>query len=297
MQFDYFYNKEAHLFSFLQIPKYLISDIRFKHLSAESKLLYGLFLDRVHLSAANNWMDDHNRIYIIYTLEEIMNDIGYKHDKCTKLLKELDSIGLIERKRQGLGKPDIIYVKNFVKSIETSKDESFTNGQISDCGNTAIKNAELSHSGMRKNRTPECGNIASNNTDNNKNDLEITTTQSENISVDEQVKNALSDIGINKDKDIQSIYKASGYNFEKCKVAINNLLFQNSPIRNQVGWLIKALKDDYSLVPNSVSRIHMNGQSQLRPSYWGSIYKNQFNRFTQRDDYDFEELERRLVKN
>lgn len=116
MKFDYYYGIEAEQFSFYRVPRLLIKDERFKNLSSDAKLLYGLMLDRLALSIKNNWLDDNNRVYIHYTLDNIMEDLGCAREKCTKVLAELDSkkgIGLIEKKRQGLGKPDIIYVKNF----------------------------------------------------------------------------------------------------------------------------------------------------------------------------------------
>ena len=117
LKFDYYYGAEAEQFSFYRVPRLLIKDKRFKGLSSDAKLLYGLMLDRMALSMKNGWFDDENRAYIHYTLENIMEDLGCARATCTKVLAELDSkkgIGLIEKKRQGLGKPDIIYVKNFV---------------------------------------------------------------------------------------------------------------------------------------------------------------------------------------
>ena len=116
MRFDYYYGIEAEQFSFYRVPRLLIKDERFKELSSDAKLLYGLMLDRMSLSMKNGWFDDENRAYIHYTLDNIMEDLGCAKEKCVKVLAELDSkkgIGLIEKKRQGLGKPDIIYVKNF----------------------------------------------------------------------------------------------------------------------------------------------------------------------------------------
>ena len=116
MKFDYYYGIEAEQFSFYRVPRLLIKDERFKELSSDAKLLYGLMLDRMSLSMKNGWFDDENRAYIHYTLDNIMEDLGCAKEKCVKVLAELDSkkgIGLIEKKRQGLGKPDIIYVKNF----------------------------------------------------------------------------------------------------------------------------------------------------------------------------------------
>ena len=115
--FDYYYGLEAEQYSFYRVPRLLIKDKRFKGLSSDAKLLYGLMLDRMALSMKNGWFDKYNRAYIYYTVENIMEDLGCSRGTCIKILAELDSkkgIGLIEKKRQGLGKPDIIYVKNFV---------------------------------------------------------------------------------------------------------------------------------------------------------------------------------------
>ncbi len=117
MQFEYFYGSEAEQFSFFRIPKVLFADERFKGMSTDAKVLYGLMLDRMGLSAKNRWLDDENRVYIIYTMEDIIADLGCARQKAAKLLDELDkSVGLIERKRQGLGKPNVIYVKNFTQN-------------------------------------------------------------------------------------------------------------------------------------------------------------------------------------
>lgn len=116
IKFDYYYGIEAEQFSFYRVPRLLIKDARFKELSSDAKLLYGLMLDRLALSIKNGGLDEENRVYIHYTLDNIMEDLGCAREKCAKVIAELDSkkgIGLIEKKRQGLGKPDIIYVKNF----------------------------------------------------------------------------------------------------------------------------------------------------------------------------------------
>ncbi|MCR5203127.1 MAG: replication initiator protein A, partial [Lachnospiraceae bacterium] len=110
---DYFYGMQAEMFSFLRIPKILIKDGRFEKMSNEAKMLFGLLLDRMSLSMKNKWFDDDNRVYIIYTTDEIMIDLCIGTQKCVKLLKELETFGLIERRKQGFSKPDIIYVKNF----------------------------------------------------------------------------------------------------------------------------------------------------------------------------------------
>ena len=133
IQFDYYYGIEAEQFSFYRVPRLLIKDERFKGLSSDAKLLYGLMLDRMSLSMKNGWLDEENRAYIIYTLDNVMEDLGCAKATCVKIMKELDSdngIGLIEKKRRGLGKPDIIYVKNFA-TIGEAEEETPANADVS----------------------------------------------------------------------------------------------------------------------------------------------------------------------
>ena len=113
---DYFYGDEAGQFQYFRIPRQLITNPKFKHLSTDAKLLYGMLLDRMSLSEKNEWYDDNGRVYIYYTVDEICGDMNCGRDKAMKLLAELDTgkgIGLIERIKQGQGKPTKIYVKRF----------------------------------------------------------------------------------------------------------------------------------------------------------------------------------------
>ena len=124
--FDFYYGKEAEQFNFFRIPKMLFKDERFKKLSSDAKILYGLLLDRMSLSIKNGWFDDENRVYIYFTTKEAMEGLNIAKEKCTKIFAELDSekgCGLIVRKRQGLGKPDILYVMNFMSFISFDDDE------------------------------------------------------------------------------------------------------------------------------------------------------------------------------
>lgn len=116
INFDFYYGKDAEQFNFYRIPKLLFTDKRFKGLSTDAKVLYGLMLDRMSLSIKNGWIDDDNRVYIYFTLEDVIEFLSVCKDKATKLFAELDDekgVGLIKRKRQGLGKPMMVYVMNF----------------------------------------------------------------------------------------------------------------------------------------------------------------------------------------
>lgn len=114
LSFDYYYGQESEQFIFYRIPKLLFTDDRFSELSLEAKVLYGIMLDKMGLSIKNKWFDEQKRVYIVFTIDKIMNFLHCREQKANKILKDLEEIGLIERKRNGLGKPNFIYVKNFL---------------------------------------------------------------------------------------------------------------------------------------------------------------------------------------
>ncbi len=123
LNLDYYYGTEAEQYSFYRVPKTLLTDPRFKSVSIEAKVLYGLLLDRMGLSVKNGWMDKERRVYIYFTQEDAMALMNCGKDKATRLFRELDQngIGLIERKKQGQGRPARIYVKNFSPPTEPSQ--------------------------------------------------------------------------------------------------------------------------------------------------------------------------------
>ena len=126
LQFDYYRGMEAEQYTFYRIPKVLFTAECFKSLSCEAKVLYGLLLDRMSLSIKNRWFDEEDRVYIIFTVEDVMELLNCSRQKAIKNLAELDSekgIGLIEKKRLGLGKPNVIYVKNFIIKESPEQEE------------------------------------------------------------------------------------------------------------------------------------------------------------------------------
>ena len=125
-EFDYFYGVQSEQFSFFRLPKVIVRDERFKKLSSDAKILYGIMLDRMSLSRENRWFDKNNRVYIIFTLNDVMKEFECSKRKAGMLMAELDTkagVGLIEKKRQGLGKPDLIYLKNFITPKEIPQPE------------------------------------------------------------------------------------------------------------------------------------------------------------------------------
>ena len=133
---DYFYGAESEEFIYFKIPRLLITDPKFKHVSTDAKLLYGMLLDRMGLSAKNDWYDDHGRVYIYYTVDEICEDMCCGRDKAMKLLAELDKkkgIGLVERVKQGQGRPTKLYVKRFTTRTAPSKPDPPPSDDLMPC--------------------------------------------------------------------------------------------------------------------------------------------------------------------
>ena len=121
---DCFYVTEAEQYTFYRIPKVLFTDPGFRRITADAKILYGLMLDRMGLSIRNNWLDEQERVLIYFTLEEAMDVMCCGHNKAVSLFTELDKVGLIERKKQGQGRPTKIYVKNFIRKEEVKTSEN-----------------------------------------------------------------------------------------------------------------------------------------------------------------------------
>ena len=157
---DYFYGLEADAYSFIRVPKLLINLPIYKDLTSDDKLLYGILLDRMSLSAKNRWMDDDGRVYIIFTIEDVMEALNCAQHKAVKLMNNLETKAhLIERKRQGQGKPSLIYVKKFVP---------MSNAQFLNCQN---RKSGIAESTIQELPKPQCNNTESNNTEYSDTDL------------------------------------------------------------------------------------------------------------------------------
>ena len=153
MQFDYFYGNEAEQFTFYRIPKILITSPHFKKISDSAKLLYGLMLDRMSLSIRNGWLDDDNRAYIFFTTNDVMEQMCCGTEKATKMLTELDSekgIGLIERVKQGQGKPAIIYLKKFYELEDTARSTKLSEIESQDFQESKVKTFENRNTRLSK---------------------------------------------------------------------------------------------------------------------------------------------------
>lgn len=257
IQFDYYRGMEAEQYSFYRVPKILFTAECFKELSCEAKVLYGLLLDRMSLSMKNHWLDEEERVYIIFTVEEIAELLNCGTQKAVKLLKELDSekgIGLIEKKRLGLGRPNVIYVKNFLVQKNDEK-----NGDMPD-----LQNCENHNSGVVKTTIQECPKSQSNNTDINK--TENNETESSNI-----LSNL---IYPEKDKMIDEIEQRNTYR-EIIRENISYECFQNDTphAREEVDELVE-LMVEVMVMPDQ-GKIRIAGEDKLV-----SLVKSQFMKLT-----------------
>lgn len=147
IKLDYYYGMESEQFAFFRIPKLLMTSSRYKDLSVHAKLLYGLMLDRMSLSRKNNWVDEDNKVYIQYSVEQVKEDLDCSKSTAIKYMTELKDIGLIKKERIGQGKVDIIYVMNFVTfEEEFQKSKNYTSensGNNSDLDHMAGNIAEI----------------------------------------------------------------------------------------------------------------------------------------------------------
>lgn len=170
--FDYFTKEDLESFSFFRVPKALFTKEIFKSLSIEEKILYSAFLDRISLSQKNSWIDREGKVYIIYTNSEIEEYFGFSKGSTVKYMKNLEKIGLIEKRVRGLGLPNLIYVKNFAK-ILAEKENEFEN-EIKNSEDNFTNIAEIQNLDFRdtkdkiqksKNCTPEVQKVSTIKTD------------------------------------------------------------------------------------------------------------------------------------
>ena len=128
MEFNYYYGNQAEQFTFIRIPKIMLTDKAFADLSIQAKMLYGVLMDRMGLSMKNGWLDEDNKVFIIYQISEIQEDLGFSKKKSMDFLSELEKFGLVEKKRRGLGLSNIIYVKSFLSGTSRSVDLGTSRG-------------------------------------------------------------------------------------------------------------------------------------------------------------------------
>lgn len=177
-ELDYYKSNETLSHKYYQIPQELFENSLYKeNLNSDSKILYAFLLDRLSLSKRNHWVDNNNRIFLIFTRQEVQEKLGLSEKTVTKAFKQLADADLIEEKRQGLGKPNLIYV---AKIQYEEKDE------ISDTENLQVLNSNFYGSGAVENTVQEQENLQPINTNNIK--TNIIDTDSINSNSEDEIE-------------------------------------------------------------------------------------------------------------
>lgn len=184
MYFDYLYGKESQSYAFYKTPKIFFMDDDFKVLSTDAKILYGILLDRVEMSRKNEWIDSNNRVYVYMKIEKISEALGCCEKSACKFMKELEQFGLIEKKRQGQGKPAKIYVKNFI--------------HFKDCN---FVTSRLEKNSIQELYEVQCNNTKKNDNKENENNLILSDDERkiykeilyDNMNVDSLIEESLDD--------------------------------------------------------------------------------------------------------
>lgn len=159
---------------FIKIPMAFVESKYYSKFSTEGKYLYGILYNRFQLSLKNGWVDDKNCVYLIYTVEDLCKILGFGKNKVIKLKKELVKYGLLEEVRQGLNKPNLLYLQNVEtkESLLNSDFEEVKNSskpaEIAEVSNSNFQNSQIQTSRSFKNKLQEVSNSNSNKTENNK---------------------------------------------------------------------------------------------------------------------------------
>ncbi|MCQ2508548.1 MAG: replication initiator protein A, partial [Dorea sp.] len=175
--FDYFHCGESERYTFFRMPRILFTDPKFNGISTDSKLLYGLLLDRMELSRRNGWVDEKDRVYIIFKVEEMAEILNRSVSRVYKMLSELDTseagIGLIERRRQGQGHPNLIYVKKFYEEYFRPLQNGDQDLHEKEVKTSTEKRSRPPHKRGQDLHEKQPHNTNNNKTDRNKTDVSI----------------------------------------------------------------------------------------------------------------------------
>lgn len=221
---------------FFRVPKQLFESPFYKKMSADSKLLYAILKDRFDLSVKNNWIDEEGNIYFIFTVEEIGEMLGYGKDKVIKLKKELKKYDLLEEVRQGLNKPNLIYLGS-LKAEKVSKPL-----KIAEVGKTDFQNSENQSSRNLKNRSQEVGKSESNDTEYSDTDFRETGI----ILFEEDEERASKNLEEkNQDQLSRKVDKATQYDREYIWNLVHEQLLNDNFTETTASYILLNFEDRY----------------------------------------------------
>lgn len=150
---------------FYQLPKFLFEDSYFSKMSTDAKVMYSILKDRFELSKRNNWIDNDGNIYLLYTNKQLCQILDYSEPKIIKLKKELENYNLISNERQGLNKPNKIYL------LEPSYDKELKNFKFQNKKNLSSGTKKNLVQELKEFKPNDTNNSDTNNNDTNSNDM------------------------------------------------------------------------------------------------------------------------------
>ena len=283
--FEYFYGQQAESYTFYRIPKVMFTEERFKGLSCEAKVLYGLMLDRMSLSTKNEWLDEEGKVYIVFPLSDIRELIQCSKQTAVNLVHELDTeqgIGLIEKSRPGLGKANVFYVKNFMApiGIERNNDmENTSNNTEEPRKPDSTKKSKNWTSGGQEIRPQEVQKLDPNKTEYNK--TEKSETQSINRSGDTAVPGVF--VPPTETDVIDGIR-----NYVRERVDYQSFQGEDEDAREEVDELVEMIVDVLRMPDTAVLRINGNEMpAVLVKEHYYKIRRDHIDyvRWTMRNNY------------
>lgn len=202
---------------FIKIPMAFVESRYYSKFSTEGKYLYGILYNRFQLSVKNGWVDNKNCVYLIYTVEDLCKILGFGRNKVIKLKKELVKYGLLEEVRQGLNKPNLLYLQN-VETKESLLNSDFEEqknspepAEIAEVSKSNFQTSQNQTSRSLKNKLQEVSNLNSNKTDSNKTDSNKTEII---LSEDEEEKAPQKSDRKNQDQLSRKVEKVTKYDKE-----------------------------------------------------------------------------------
>lgn len=184
MSKQFFTVEENYKERFYQLPKVFFTNPNYKDLSNDAKIAYAILRDRLQLSIKNNWIDTEGNIYFIYTVADLEVILNCGNKKINKIKKELENVDLLIQKRQGLNKPNLLYLlkpaitKNDIyeidkaeNEVEPLQDKEMSKGHVQKCQKDTSRNVETTRLEMSKGHTNDTDFIDTDNKDTESNDM------------------------------------------------------------------------------------------------------------------------------
>ena len=195
MNTNFYKINEVTQHKYYQVPKELYTNVRYKTTTSnDAKMLYALLLDRMELSRANNWVDSDGTIFLIFKREDLADMLGICTTTVWRAIKQLKEVGLIAEKRQGLNKPNLIYIGKIDYSVpeqpENSDNSSDSIALPTDIENLNVRTFNFSTSGALNHKCQDFENVNTNKTDinnPNKNNTDFNKTESKKYKAEEKI--------------------------------------------------------------------------------------------------------------